>query len=301
VRLATEIGMALAAAVVTAAATVVGMAWLEPAATPVLPHTVVAVAPGEVRYRPAGDYTVAGRPAAAPLRTVRRDRPLVIMTRQVTRAEYAACVSASACPAIAGAGAGATPDRPMVGVSFRDAVAYAEWMTRTTGVVHRLPTDDEWVFAAAEKADTEAGPLIAVDDPIRAWLARYEAESSRAVVDPTPQPVGAFGANSRGLVDMAGNVWEWTTTCFERSIVAPSGETRTVTANCGVRVVQGQHRSYMTDFIRDPKAGGCAAGLPPANLGIRLVVETDGGDGGFGLRLLDRMARGVHGLLFDGS
>ena len=30
----------------------------------------------------------------------------------------------------------------------------------------------------------------------------------------------------------------------------------------------------MTDFIRDPKTGGCAAGVPPANLGFRLVVES---------------------------
>ena len=43
--------------------------------------------------------------------------------------------------------------------------------------------------------------------------------------------------------------------------------------NCGVRVVQGAHRTYMTDFIRDPRTGGCAAGVPPANLGFRLVVE----------------------------
>jgi hypothetical protein len=44
--------------------------------------------------------------------------------------------------------------------------------------------------------------------------------------------------------------------------------------NCGVRVVEGAHRTYMTDFIRDPRTGGCAAGVPPANLGFRLVVET---------------------------
>ncbi len=43
--------------------------------------------------------------------------------------------------------------------------------------------------------------------------------------------------------------------------------------NCGVRVVEGAHRSYMTDFIRDPRSGGCAAGVPPANLGFRLVAE----------------------------
>jgi hypothetical protein len=40
-----------------------------------------------------------------------------------------------------------------------------------------------------------------------------------------------------------------------------------------VRVVEGQHRSYVTDFIRDARAGGCAAGIPPTNLGFRLVVD----------------------------
>jgi hypothetical protein len=43
------------------------------------------------------------------------------------------------------------------------------------------------------------------------------------------------------------------------------------TENCGVRVVEGQHRTYVTDFIRDALAGGCAVGTPPANLGFRLV------------------------------
>jgi hypothetical protein len=46
-----------------------------------------------------------------------------------------------------------------------------------------------------------------------------------------------------------------------------------VTENCGVRVIEGRHRSYMTEFIRDPKSGGCAVGTPPDNLGFRLVRE----------------------------
>jgi formylglycine-generating enzyme required for sulfatase activity len=89
----------------------------------------------------------------------------------------------------------------------------------------------------------------------------------------TPQPVGFFGGNSNGLLDVAGNVWEWTETCFVRATL-DDGSVRVTNTNCGVRVVQGAHRTYMTDFIRDPRVGGCAAGVPPANLGFRLVVET---------------------------
>ena len=95
-------------------------------------------------------------------------------------------------------------------------------------------------------------------------LGRYGAKAAR--------PGGTFGANSNGLGDLAGNVWEWTNSCFVRISLGGDRE-RITNTNCGVRVVEGAHRSYMTDFIRDPRSGGCAAGIPPANLGFRLVAE----------------------------
>jgi formylglycine-generating enzyme required for sulfatase activity len=225
-------------------------------------------------YRVAGDFSRDGKPVAAPLRRIKLDSSLAIMTRQVTAAEYARCVDDGGCPRIPQA---STKDNmPMVGVNWRDATAYARWMTRITGKLHRLPTDEEWVFAAAEKASDDALPVTEAVDPVRAWIARYEAETSRerpALL--APQPVGAFGRNERGLQDVAGNVWEWTDTCFLRHDIEPSGITRVTNTNCGVRVVQGAHRAYMTDFIRDPRSGGCAAGVPPANLGFRLVIEQE--------------------------
>jgi hypothetical protein len=56
-------------------------------------------------------------------------------------------------------------------------------------------------------------------------------------------------------------------------IDAAGNPTGKPTVNCGVRVVEGQHRAYVTDFIRDARAGGCAAGVPPTHLGFRLVRE----------------------------
>jgi len=47
-------------------------------------------------------------------------------------------------------------------------------------------------------------------------------------------------------------------------------------SNCGVHVVEGFHRTYMSNFIRDGKSGGCAVGTPPDNLGFRLVHDRAG-------------------------
>jgi len=222
-------------------------------------------------YRAAGDFSRDGRPVEGPLRHFRLSSDLLVMKRQVTVGEYARCVDEGACPRIA-ATAG-SPDLPVVGVSWHDATAYAAWLSRKTGITYRLPTDEEWTFAAAEKARDEIMPLVDPSDPAQAWIARYEAESARdRPTAITAQPGGTFGTNSLGLDDLAGNVWEWTSSCFLR-VSLDGGREQVTNTNCGVRVVEGAHRSYMTDFIRDPRSGGCAAGVPPANLGFRLVAE----------------------------
>lgn len=230
------------------------------------------ILPADFDYRLSGDFSRAGRPVEGPHASTRLPENLRIMKHQVTVAEYRRCIDAGACPRIASADA--RPDIPMVGVNWHDAQAYAGWMSRTTGLHYRLPTDREWSFAAAESARDEVAPLVDPSDPAQAWIARYEAKSARAAsVVLAPQPVGTFGQNSNGLLDVGGNVWEWTETCFVRATL-DGGPLRVTNTNCGVRVVQGAHRTYMTDFIRDPRTGGCAAGVPPANLGFRLVVET---------------------------
>jgi formylglycine-generating enzyme required for sulfatase activity len=231
------------------------------------------LASSSFNYRVAGDFSRNGRPVEGPLREIKLSADLVVMKRQVTVAQYDRCVEEGACPRIAVA---SRRDVPMVGVSWHDATAYAAWISLKTGVTHRLPTDEEWTFAAAEKARDEALPLVDPADPAQAWIARYEAESNRSrPTEIAPQLGGTFGTNSKGIDDLAGNVWEWTNSCFIR--VSLDGDREQVTnSNCGVRVVEGAHRAYMTDFIRDPKTGGCAAGVPPTNLGFRLVVERPG-------------------------
>ncbi len=90
---------------------------------------------------------------------------------------------------------------PVVNVSPRDAEAFAGWRSSRDGVVYRLPTEEEWEYAARSGGDYKAYP----------WGDRWE--DGRAVVkEADAKPVGSFpeGANRWGVVDLIGNVWEWT-------------------------------------------------------------------------------------------
>lgn len=243
----------------------------DPAAPRVMIETV-AIAPGSHSYRLSGEYLRADRPVDPPLRTIEIGKSFDMMKYQVSAADYARCVADQGCEAVTGGTD--RPDMPVTGVNFSDASAYAVWFSAVTGENWRLPTDAEWTFAAAERfAEDPLGQVGDDTNPAARWLARYRSEAGKAALDPEPKPRGYYGANTRGLIDIAGNVWDWTTTCYVRASLNDTGAIGETTENCGVRVVGGRHRGYMSHFIRDGKSGGCAAGMAPHNLGIRLVRD----------------------------
>ena len=239
----------------------------------VSPIETVSVAAGRFEYRVAGEFRRAGRVVDGPVVEKQLRRPVEIMKYQVSAAEYAACVADRACQP---ADTRASGDVPVTGVSWRDAGAYAAWLSARTGDTWRLPSDEEWAFAAAERFGDDANGIEADDaaNPAARWLAAYRYRADPRERDMAPKPRGHFGVNSNGLADLSGNVWEWTDTCFARNRIDAAGRLSESTVNCGVRVIGGLHRGYMSNFLRDGKSGGCAAGMaPPDNLGFRLVRE----------------------------
>lgn len=243
------------------------------AGQPVGAIETVTIAPAEFSYRVAGDFSRNRMPVNAPMMRPRLSDSLVIMKAQVNEADFGRCVQDGVCRAIGQSGA-LRSNVPVAGVSWDDANAYAQWLSGKTGETWRLPTDEEWVFAAGTRAKDDAVESDQTDFSQR-WLAKYEQEAARERSgDVTPRATGSFGANEHGLLDVAGNVWEWTDTCFIRRDLdsgnLPVGE---ASVNCGVRVVEGAHRSYVSSFIRDARGGGCSTGTPPDNLGFRLVRD----------------------------
>jgi formylglycine-generating enzyme required for sulfatase activity len=102
-------------------------------------------------------------------------------------------------------------EQPVVGVNWEDANRFAAWQSERLGVTRRLPTEDEWEKAARGGQETiyPWGDQAPADRANFSGNGRFHA----------PSPVGSFlsGQNAYGLLDMAGNVWQWTSTALEAS------------------------------------------------------------------------------------
>ncbi|TPN00027.1 formylglycine-generating enzyme family protein [Mesorhizobium sp. B2-3-3] len=263
----------VACGVLATAVVAIGLASWFPVERPNDDAEFVTVPPGSFEHPRPGEFLKDNRPVMAPRIVVKLGAPLEIMKYQVSALEYGRCVAAGACKPADKSGSG---NVPVTGVSHIDAEAYANWLSRQTGASWRLPTDQEWAHAAGERfrSDIEGGDSDP-NNPAQRWLVQYRTEASLGrKSDPDPRTRGVFGTNSKGVADIAGNVWEWTSTCYVHATMSTDGrEISTSIDNCGVHVVEGFHRTYMSNFIRDGKSGGCAVGTPPDNLGFRLVRE----------------------------
>ncbi len=143
--------------------------------------------------------------------------------------------------------------RPVYGVSWHEAVAYTEFLSKQTGKSYRLLSEAEWEYAA--RAGTAGRFHNGSDESDLCSIANtadsansFAADKNTLCADPFPSsiaPVGQFEPNAFGLHDMHGNVWEWTADCYHPSYdgAASDGRARTV-CDTTDRVMRGG--SYQT-------------------------------------------------------
>jgi serine/threonine-protein kinase len=103
---------------------------------------------------------------------------------------------------------------PVLAVTWFDAVAYARWLARETGLSYRLPTELEWQKANSG-ADGREFPMGPVLDPAFAKIRDSRPEAAQ------PEPVGAFPLDESpyGVRDLAGGVGDWTCSAPDGTLV----------------------------------------------------------------------------------
>jgi formylglycine-generating enzyme required for sulfatase activity len=111
-------------------------------------------------------------------------------------------------------------EHPVVFVSWKDALAYAQWLEEMSGERWRLPTEAEWEKAASWNAETGKARMYAWGDEFDTTKGNVTASILKPFKPITmameTTPVGTYpsGASPCGALDMTGNIFEWTSSVF---------------------------------------------------------------------------------------
>jgi formylglycine-generating enzyme required for sulfatase activity len=165
----------------------------------------------------SGDGDREAHDSEKPRRKVTISKPFFIGKYEVTFDEYEQFAYAKGYPLPSDQGWG-QGRLPVINVSWEEAVAYAEWLSKMTGKQYRLPSEAEWEYAA--RAGNETTRFWG-DDPDQACRYANVGDQSYRQAGYNGEihncndgyvytaEVGSFIANELGLYDMLGNVWEW--------------------------------------------------------------------------------------------
>lgn len=128
-----------------------------------------------------------------------------------------------------------TDQHPVVCISWQDTQHYLAWLNQKTGKHYRLPSEEEWEYAA------RGGKITAFfwGDQADRQFANYQGTGGPDQWHHTA-PVGQFSSNAFGLYDVAGNAWEWVKSCWrENYLNASIGENACTSGTNAARARRG--------------------------------------------------------------
>jgi formylglycine-generating enzyme required for sulfatase activity len=255
----------------------------------------------DLRLIPAGAFAMGdpeGPPDVRALAAVRIDKPFYIGRLEITNRQYRAfdpqhdsryIDQASKDHYIPGYPAN-RPEQPVIRVTYEQALAFCQWLSRKTGERFTLPSEAQWEWASRAGTSTpfwfggteadfgKFGNLA--DKSMRPFRTGYQPASGKNYIfthlpyldeiddgNMITAPVGQYRANPWGLFDMNGNVSEWTSSVFRPYPYGGGG------AQNGLRVARGGSWRDLPERATSGVRFAYESFQPVWDVGFRVVME----------------------------
>jgi formylglycine-generating enzyme required for sulfatase activity len=168
-------------------------------------------------------------------------------------------------------------DHPVVYVSWDDAMKYCQWLSEVTGRNYDLPSEAEWEKGAR-----------GTDGRIYPWGNQWDAARCNSGESGLEETTSVYaypqGASPYGILDMAGNMFEWTRSLWGRSLEKPDyrypykptdGRENLIGGSLLYRVVRGRGYGYPHECMRCAFRSGypALALFSPKDCGFRVVMH----------------------------
>jgi formylglycine-generating enzyme required for sulfatase activity len=204
--------------------------------------------------------------------------PFAVGKFEVTFAEWDACVDGGGCNSYKPSDQGwGRSRRPVINVSWYDAKAYIDWLSKKTGKPYRLLSEAEWEYVA--RARTSGA--FWWGGALKNGQANYDRSAGRSGSQSSAtrrrtMPVESFRPNGWGLFDVHGNVWEWVADCWYASYRAAFKSERVtgkpaLGSDCKLRVMRGGGWNSPAKSLRSANRARFVARNRYFNLGFRVA------------------------------
>jgi len=166
---------------------------------------------------------------------------------------------------------------PVIHVSWNDASAYCQWLSKNKSQTFRLPTEAEWEYACRAGTTTtfNTGANLTTDQANYNGNYPYQNYPKGKYIGKTT-PVGSYPPNGWGLYDMHGNVWEWCQDWYVSEYYNECKRQRTVDNPQGPetgsnRVLRGGSWYFLARYCRSANRNYSSPDIRNGLIGFRLV------------------------------